>query len=398
MNEDTLALSRHRAALFAPDRLRRIGRMWALTAMFAVGFHLWGETRVGLVDTVGHPFGDDTLNFWAGARVALGGHPETAYDILAFHAFEQAAIGGAIQPYHYSYPPVTMLLTAPLALLTFLPFWAVWLGGGWLLFAACIRYWLPGQWLLYAAAAPAVMVDFISGQVGCWVAAIFGFALILLPTQPLAAGLVFSLAIFKPQLVWLVPLAFFAGGFWRALAGFVAGVALLLAGSVWAFGFGLWADYARQVEVLRLAILENGAGVWHRFISVFVLVRHLGASVGVAYGVQGAVSLAMAGLVMWVWRTTRASSTIGAPARRNAVLVLASIFASPYVSDYDLVVAAFVPLWLLSGRDNTGAWVAAALVVLAPMVAAPLALGTGVAAAGLLLLPALYYAVRTSSI
>jgi hypothetical protein len=77
------------------------------------------------------------------------------------------------------------------------------------------------------------------------------------------------------------------------------------------------------------------------------------------------------------------------------VLVLASIFASPYVSDYDLVAVAFVPLWLLAGRDDTGAWVAAALVVLAPLAAAPLALGTGVPAAGLLLAPALYYAVRT---
>ncbi len=394
MDEDTLARPHGRAALFAPDRLLRIGRMSVLGATLALGVHLWGETQTGLTDYAGHPFGDDTLNFWAGARVALGGHPATAYDRPAFHAFEQAAIGGAIQPYHYSYPPVMMLLTAPLALLPFLPFWVVWLGGGWLLFAACVRYWLPGRWLLYAAAAPAVMVDFISGQVGCWVAAIFGFGLMLLTTQPLAAGLVFSLGVFKPQLVWLAPLAFLAGRLWRALAGFALGAALLLAASVWAFGLGLWADYARQVGVLRVEILENGVGVWHRFVSVFVLVRHLGASAGVAYGVQGAVSLAMGGLVMWVWRQ-RAPCAVARPAQRHMVLVLASIFASPYVSDYDLVAVAFVPLWLLAGRDDTGAWVAAALVVLAPLAAAPLALGTGVPAAGLLLAPALYYAVRT---
>lgn len=396
MDGDALAGPRGRAPLFVPDRLRRIGRIWALAAMVAVGFHLWGETRLGLVDPAGHPFGDDTLNFWAGARVALGGHAAIAYDMPAFHAYEQAAIGGAIQPYHYSYPPVMMLLTAPLALLPFLPFWAGWLGGGWLLFAACVRYWLPGGWALYAVAAPAVMIDVISGQAGCWMAAIFGFGLILLPAQPVAAGLVLSLALFKPQLIWLLPIALVGGGHWRALAGFVAGAALLLAGSVRAFGFGLWTSYAQQAVVLRGAILENGAGVWHRFVSVFVLMRHLGAGVAVAYGVQGIVSLAMAALVMWVWRTTRAPGEAWAPARRNAVLVLASIFASPYVSDYDLVVATFVPLWLLPGRDDTGLWAASSLVILAPLVAAPLALGTGVAGAGLLLLPALYYAFRLS--
>lgn len=59
-----------------------------------------------------------TLNFRAGVQVALGDHPVTASDIRAFHAVEQTAIDGTIQPCHYSYPPVTMLLTAPLALLT----------------------------------------------------------------------------------------------------------------------------------------------------------------------------------------------------------------------------------------------------------------------------------------
>ncbi len=398
MDGDRLAGLGDHAALFAPARLLRIGRIWALAALFAFSFHLWDETRIGMVDPAGHPFGDDTLNFWSGARLALAGHAATAYDMPAFHAFEQAAIGGAIQFYHYSYPPVMMLLTAPLALPPFLVFWMIWLGGGWLLFAACVRYWLPGQWLLYAAAAPAVMVDVISGQTGCWMATIFGFGLILLPTRPLAAGLIFSLAIFKPQLIWLAPIAFLAGEVWGALAGFIAGAAVLLAGSVWAFGFNVWADYARQAEVLRITILENGGGVWHRFISIFVLARHLGASVSVAYGVQAMVSLAMAGLVMWVWRTTRAPGEIGAPARRNAVLVLASILASPYVSDYDLVVAAFVPLWLLSERSNTGAWVAMALVLLAPLAAAPRAHGPGIAAAGLLLLPALYDTIRPSSV
>ena len=42
--------------------------------------------------------------------------------------------GAPIDAYHYSYPPIFLLLTAPLALLPYVPALGVWLAAGWFAF------------------------------------------------------------------------------------------------------------------------------------------------------------------------------------------------------------------------------------------------------------------------
>jgi hypothetical protein len=77
--------------------------------------------------------------------------------------------------------------------------------------------------------------------------------------------------------------------------------------------------------------------------------------------------------------------------------VLGAIFASPYVSDYDLVMTSFVPLWLLGNteqNDTTHPRIALILLAIAPIAAAPIAAVSGLAAGGALLLPALRYSAR----
>jgi Glycosyltransferase family 87 len=379
------------ALLFEPSRLRRIGRIWLVAAFLAVAIHLLHETSVGLTDGNGHPFGDDALNFWSAARLAFQGHAAMAYDLAAFHGFQLAEVGADLQLYHDSYPPVLMLLTWPVGALPYPVFWAFWLFGGWLFFALCIRRLLPRDWGLYAAATPAIMVDFIGGQVACWIAAIFGWALHCLPRRPALAGAIFSLAIIKPQLVWLVPFALVSGRQWRALGGFIGGCVILLGATTLAFGPDIWLAYERQAKLLQQVILENGVGVWHRMISVFVLARHLGASTTVAYAMQAVVSLGAAMLVVAVWRSPRPQMA------KNAILVLGAIFASPYVSDYDLVMTSFVPLWLLGEtvrNDQTRPRIAMVLLAFAPIAAAPIAVASGLAAGGALLLSALRYSAR----
>jgi hypothetical protein len=77
--------------------------------------------------------------------------------------------------------------------------------------------------------------------------------------------------------------------------------------------------------------------------------------------------------------------------------VLGAIFASPYVSDYDLVMTSYVPLWLLADTvrcDQTRPWIAMVLLAFAPITAAPIAVTSGLAAGAALLLPALRYSAR----
>src|SRR5947209_2982486 len=45
---------------------------------------LLGRTRVGLTDGIRSPFGDDFINYWSAASLALHGRAAEVYDFVAF--------------------------------------------------------------------------------------------------------------------------------------------------------------------------------------------------------------------------------------------------------------------------------------------------------------------------
>ncbi|WP_331171995.1 glycosyltransferase family 87 protein [Rhodopseudomonas sp.] len=369
-------------------------RSFVAVAAIAYLVDLFQQTRAQLTNGLGRPFGDDFINYWSGAYLAWHGRASEIYDMAAFHAFEQSVVGPALSNYHYSYPPVNLLLTAPLAFVPYVPALTLWLLLGWAAFYGALRLAMPhGGALLLALAAPAVFINALGGQNGMWTAALFGGGLGLLDRRPLFAGALLGLLVFKPQLGVLIPFALLAGGHWRAFAA-AAVVALSLVGlSVAGFGFALWADYARNLAMLRHLILEDGSGVWHRFVTVFVAARRLGASVETAYAMQLAAAALACVVVVWVWFRESEAGV------RNAVLLLCSSFATPYLQDYDLVFGALVVAWLwhapsVAAKSNRPLLIACGLVLLLPLLTAPLAIVTGLCVGPLLLLPALLVAVQ----
>src|SRR5450759_1306515 len=111
----------------------------------------------------------------------------------------------------------------------------------------------------------------IGGQNGAWSAALLGGGLSLLERRPVAAGMLFGLFVYKPHLALLIPVALIAGRQWRALIAAGVTTVIVLALSVVLFGPDVWADWLRNVSVLREAFLERGDGVWHRMLSVFAV-------------------------------------------------------------------------------------------------------------------------------
>jgi hypothetical protein len=373
------------------DLLQAVARCWIVLAAVVYGADLWRQTAVGLTNGAGRPLGDDFLNYWSGAWLAWRGNAAQIYDWFAYHAFQERVVGGSLDFYHYGYPPVLLILTAPLAALPYLPALGLWLVASFLAFYRALRLAMPGGGaLLLALATPALFVNAVGGQNGAWTAALIGGGLCLLDRRPALAGVLFGLMAYKPHLALLLPVALLAAGRWTAVAaaGLTAG-GLVLA-SVALFGIDSWSDYLRNVGVLRATILEDGTGVWHRMVSVFVFARRLGAEAAAAYAVQAASSIIAAGIVGYVWWR-------GAPAAlRNAVLVLAGWLATPYLQDYDLVLGAFVAAWLVSGdipsERRAQAVLAAGLVLVLPSLASVLANMTGFAFGPLFLVPALVIA------
>jgi arabinofuranan 3-O-arabinosyltransferase len=371
-----------------------LARSFVAAAAFGYLFYIWHQTQNHLTDGIdGRPFGDDFINYWSAAFLTLHGRVAEIYDVHAFHAFEQSIAGPALGGYHYSYPPVMLLLSAPIGLIPYVPALFVWLGASWYAFYRVLKTVMRRQGaVLLALAGPAVLVNAIGGQNGCWSAALLGGGLTLIERRPYAAGVLFGTMIYKPHLAILVPVALLAGCKWRTFIAAGMTAAALLGLSLLLFGAEIWSEYFRNATVLRHVILEDN-GVVTRMVSVFVAVRPLGASVETGYIIQAVFALIACVAVAAVWLKD-------APAGiRNAVLLLGTCLATPYLQDYDLVFGVLVVAWLWQQPierypSERALQIAAALFLVLPLVAAPLAHLTLLTYGPLFVLPLFALAVR----
>jgi len=383
---------------FTANRLRLYAIGWAILGLTFLTLHMHRATITGFT---GHTvaFGDDFINVWSAARLALTGQVATIYDFARFVYFESASLGGPLRLYYYSYPPVTVLLTLPFGELPYLPALALWFAGGLAVFVATIATAWPWRrrWsdiLLYAIALPAVLINALAGQTGTWTAAAFAGGLMALERAPIAGGLLLGLLVVKPQMALLVPVALLAGRQWIALLACATTAVALIALSLLLFGTDAWLAFLQRIPLLRAWDLEDGTGIWHFYASVFVAVRHLPASLPVAYAVQGFASIAALLLVVTGWLSSAPTGV------KHAILVLGAVFVTPYIQAYDLVVLSLVPLWLLGCEpaeiDRQRMLWAAVPLTLAPIASPILALLVGVNLAPWLLLPMLWIVARAA--
>jgi hypothetical protein len=172
------------------------------------------------------------------------------------------------------------------------------------------------------------------GQNGFLTAALMGGALVALPSRPALAGVLFGLLIYKPQFGVMIPLALLAGAHWRTIAAAAATVALLTLATTLVFGPQIWPAFLASTEFSRTVVLEQGGTGWHKIQSLFSWARMWGASIPVAYALQGMLMAAVAVAIVRLWHST-------APhALKAAALCLAAILATPYTLDYDMMVLA----------------------------------------------------------
>jgi hypothetical protein len=377
--------------LHDPTLTRRVAHVWvALAGAFCV-FDLWRKTGVGLTDGGGRPIGDDFINYFSGAYLALHQRVAEIYHWPAYHAFQEALVGAAVSPnYNYSYPPIALVLTLPFALLPYVPALGVWLAGGWYAFFSALRLATPNA-LLLALAAPAVFVNTYCGQNGVWSAALLGGGLSLLPRRPIIAGVLFGLQAYKPHLGLMIPVALLAGRQWRAFVAAGATVAALLLASVALTGWEGWRAFLDVAPLLRKVTLEDADAVWHRNVSMFMAASRLGVGLFAAYAAQIAAALLAAALVAYAWFKD------GPAPVRNAAVMIGVLLATPYLQDYDLVLGAFIVVWLarLDAEWKPATQIACASILLLPLLASPLAKLTGLAFGPLFVIPALVVTART---
>jgi hypothetical protein len=368
---------------------RARGYSLILLAICALVMAGWIATSDGLIDRNGKPIGTDFSNVYAAGQLTWQGRAADAYQPALQHAAEKTAFGGREVPFYgWHYPPFFFALAVLVAALPYAWGLAIWVAAGLAAYLAAIRAILPApQTLLLAAAFPGVFVNIGHGQNGFLTAALLGGALHLIDRRPFVSGVLIGLLAYKPQFGVLIPIALLAGGRWRSIGAAIATIAALVAISFATLGSGVWHAFADSMNFTQLVVLEQGGTGWEKIQSIFSAARMWGASVDTAYAVQGALLMSLAATLAWLWHGDAAFEL------KAAGLATASLLATPYVLDYDLVVLAvaiafFARHGLISGfRDFEISLLAAAWIV--PLLSRGLAGITGIPL-GLMVLLALY--------
>jgi hypothetical protein len=354
-----LVSSLARTNLWQNDRTSR----FALTAALALlaGIYISSPSFEWSRAANDGPFGGDALQEWLGGYVVLYGDHAQFYD--RDYAIElqhnEALVGYRWAESEYLplvYPPFYYVATSPLSMLP-----ARWAAVAWaalmLAFAIGAIYlwtrtwpWLTKYlgWICLAVVFYQPMVrNLCGGQKAAAMLAIFTLTYLLLRSQrSFAAGVVFSLLLFKPQLVPVMVLAALLKRDWRFLAGFTS-TAVALALVSLAVGWDVCLQYVDLVLGMGNYIQTPGyrfaeAHSWQGFFALL-------------YGPERLATIQ-------VLTTTASVLTVGAVAiclckRRNlspteasdwstpqgmlqfAAITLAALLISPHLLTYDLSIA-----------------------------------------------------------
>jgi alpha-1,2-mannosyltransferase len=359
------------------ERVRLVAA--ALLIASAVGFLFLVVTAHGSVDRQGRPLGTDFSNVYAAGTYVDEGNVAAAFDPVQQFVREQSIFGADTQFYGWHYPPFFLFIAATLALMPYGLALAVWQAvtlGLYLLAIRAIVFWsfrgrrsgntesiitetaerlpsksfwtqglwipdsrnaasgMTGLWLLLALGFPSVLINIGHGQNGFLTAALLGGALVALDRRPVLAGIMIGLLIYKPQYGLMIPIALAVSGRWRVFAAAALTVAVATIATTLVFGVSVWHAFAVFSEFTRTVVLEQGNTGWYKIQSVFAWARMWGAPIPLAYALQGVTMIAIGSAIVWLWRSAAPYPL------KAAALCLATILATPYSFDYDMMVLA----------------------------------------------------------
>ena len=326
-------------------RIRRIAVIYL--AVTIVSFAVLLATSNGFLDRMGRPLGTDFMAFHVAGTIALEEGGAAAYDPARQYAEHQDVLASEAPSYWpFLYPPSFLIIAMGLAALPYLAGWLLWMGSTLAIYAGAMQRLQPGGFaLLLALAFPPVYTNFLHGQNGFLIAAFFALAASAFSSgRLLLAGALLGLISIKPQYGLLVPVALAAAGQWRAFAAAAITVSVLIVLPSGMFGLNVWPAFFETMSLARHDIVEAGAIGFEKIQSAFAQARILGLPTGAAYALQALVVIALAATLFRLWRGAASNSV------KFAALIIASVAATPYAVDYDLVVLA--PAIALLAKDG----------------------------------------------
>ena len=251
---------------------RRIIAYCAILLVIEVGGFLFLIAGThGLIVPLSAPTSTDFVSFYAAGSLADAGTPELVYDQAAHHAAEERATAPGVEYRFFYYPPVFLLLCAPLARLPYLVAFSVFEAATLIFFLIVVRRVLDERSLTALVpilAFPAVFWTLGLGQNAFLTAALFAAGTLYIDRRPVIAGLLFGALCYKPHFGLLVPVALAAGGHWRAFAAAFGSAAALCLFSLMLFGWTTWSDFFTSAAASH-ATYESGRVSFGGLVSPF---------------------------------------------------------------------------------------------------------------------------------
>jgi hypothetical protein len=346
-----------------------------LAAILLVLFGAYGVTylTISLAGPSPDRFGD-SFALWSWARFVVDHDATAIYEPIGLHAAQLALGMDPAISYPFGYPPSFLIVLWPIGLLPYGAACATLIVASLLLYlwATVGRDWRSPV-VVAALVAPTTTLAIVAGQTGFLSAALLAGGLRLCGSCPLAAGLLFGLLTYKPQLGLLVPVALVAARLWRTLVAACATAAALALLTSALFGWGVWAAWLAVLpEFSRQFAAESGAIV-HLMPTVFATASQMGLSPPIARIAQWAALLAAAALVFAAFRAAPLKTA-------GPALLVATFLATPYAFVYDMPMLATAILWIIAERQRSGeAFGSAEMLILVVAMIFPITLPMGTA-------------------
>ena len=327
----------------------------------------------GTLDYFGKPIGSDFTAFWNAGHIADAGDPARAWN--------QSLLNQAVRAQHHAdygtawlYPPVFLLIAAPLGAMPYLPALLLWqiasLGLAALVLKTILKNWRDA---LVALASPLSPLVLANGQNSFLTAALLGLGLVFAPRRPLTAGALFGGLVYKPQLGLVIAPYLLLTRNWRALASASAVAATLVVLTLMLWGAESWTAFASSLAYGR-TYMEQGSVGFFKSVSLFAMARQWGAGVGLAYAIQ-VLGLLGAG---WLLLSARNASAF---VQAGGVCAAAAL-STPYLLDYDMTVVGIGGAFLYAEAKRTGFGqyerLALAFIWIAPWISRPAAQYAGI--------------------
>lgn len=321
------------------------GRAWQILLWVIFGFFALIWLRLFCSDFLprfGHlagvPIGPDApcLNpecdfaaFWPAGLLARSGNFLHIYDPYLFQTFQRKMLYPHTTSNPFLYPPFTLLSVATVSWLPFETAFFVWTGT--LLAGAvfCLRY-VGVSWrvIAFGIVCPAALWSTLMGQLSVLVGSILIAGWSTSKRMPVFAGSLMGLLACKPQAGLLIPFVLLIQKNYRSLIWFFSVVFALFLLSVIMFGPDAWLAYYKFGKPASIHFLTSPFVAFESYgggISVFWMMRSLGADVYLSFAIQSISLIAAIFFCFKVWRDRTVCLQF-----QVTTAVLLSLLASPY--------------------------------------------------------------------